>query len=45
MRHPTFGVGVIRACEKTSAGHKVTVSFYGGATKKLIAEFAGLVPA
>ena len=45
VRHPTFGVGVIRACEKTSAGHKVTVSFHGGATKKLIAEFAGLVPA
>lgn len=45
VRHPTFGVGVIRACEKTSAGHKVTVSFQGGAVKRLIAEFAGLVPA
>ena len=45
VMHPTFGVGVVKLCEKTSAGHKVTVSFQSGAVKRLIAEFAGLVPA
>jgi len=45
VMHPAFGVGVIKLCEKTSAGHKVTVSFRNGSVKRLIAEFAGLVPA
>lgn len=42
VRHPKFGVGVIKSCEKTSAGHKVTVGFLNGEEKRLIAEFAGL---
>ncbi|MFA4875233.1 MAG: 3'-5' exonuclease, partial [bacterium] len=45
VRHPTFGVGVIMSCERTSSGHKVTVRFQGGSEKRLIAEFAGLMPA
>ncbi len=44
VHHPTFGKGVIQTCERTSAGHKVVVQFAGGQTKRLIAEFAGLVP-
>jgi ATP-dependent DNA helicase UvrD/PcrA len=44
VRHPTFGVGVVRSCERTSTGHKVTVQFRDGAVKRLIAELAGLVP-
>ncbi len=43
VRHPVFGVGVVRSCEKTSSGHKVMVSFNSGEIKRLIAEFAGLV--
>ncbi|HPW45494.1 MAG TPA: UvrD-helicase domain-containing protein [bacterium] len=43
VRHPVFGVGVVRSCEKTSFGHKVMVSFNSGEVKRLIAEFAGLV--
>lgn len=43
VRHPSFGVGAVIACEKTSSGHKVTVRFSSGETKRLIAEFAGLV--
>lgn len=42
VTHPMFGSGIIAACEKTSAGHKVTVKFQNGQIKKLIAEFAGL---
>lgn len=42
VRHPTFGVGTIAVSEKTSIGHKVTVKFSSGETKRLIAEFAGL---
>ncbi len=45
VRHPTFGVGIIHACERTSTGHKVIVRFSDGNIKKLIAEFAGLTPA
>ena len=44
VNHPTFGAGVILGCEKTSSGHRVTVRFRGGAVKRLIAEFAGLMP-
>jgi len=43
VHHPSFGLGVIRQCEKSSAGHRVTVQFQSGITKRLIAEFAGLV--
>ncbi|MBT3182381.1 MAG: UvrD-helicase domain-containing protein [Deltaproteobacteria bacterium] len=43
VKHPTFGAGVVRTCEKTNAGHKVTVRFQDGQIKKLIAECAGLI--
>ena len=45
VAHPSFGVGIVKACQPTSAGTKVTVQFRGGLTKKLIAELAGLMPA
>jgi len=45
VRHPELGLGTIRSCERTSAGHKVTVRFDCGSVMRLIAEFAGLVPA
>jgi DNA helicase-2/ATP-dependent DNA helicase PcrA len=40
--HPSFGSGVVKSCELTSMGHRVTVRFDGGMIKKLIAEFANL---
>jgi len=43
VRHPSFGTGIVKSCEKTSAGHKVTVKFQSGQIKRLIAECAGLV--
>ena len=43
VKHPSFGLGLIASCERTSSGHKVTVQFQNGAVKRLIAEFAGLV--
>ena len=45
VRHPSFGVGIVKDCQPTSAGLKVTVQFRGGLTKRLIAELAGLEPA
>ncbi len=45
VRHPAFGVGVVKSCQQTSAGTKVTVQFRGGMVKRLIAELAGLMPA
>lgn len=42
VSHPVFGMGFIKRCEPTSAGHKVTVQFKNGALKRLIAERAGL---
>lgn len=44
IAHPSFGHGVIKACERTPSGHKVTVQFRGGMTKRLIAELANLMP-
>jgi len=43
VKHPKFGVGVIRNCEVTGVGHKVTVAFRDFGIRKLMAEFAGLV--
>jgi DNA helicase-2/ATP-dependent DNA helicase PcrA len=45
VSHPSFGAGVVQSCERTSMGHKVTVKFQCGVTKRLIAELAGLTPA
>ncbi|PIR26860.1 MAG: ATP-dependent DNA helicase PcrA [Deltaproteobacteria bacterium CG_4_10_14_0_2_um_filter_43_8] len=44
VQHPSFGSGIITQSEKSNAGHKVTVKFQSGMVKRLIAEFAGLVP-
>lgn len=44
IKHPSFGVGIIRLCERTQSGHKLTVRFSDGQEKRLIAEFAGLMP-
>jgi DNA helicase-2/ATP-dependent DNA helicase PcrA len=45
VSHPSFGAGIVQSCERTSMGHKVTVKFQCGVTKRLIAELAGLMPA
>ncbi|MBI4125863.1 MAG: UvrD-helicase domain-containing protein [Deltaproteobacteria bacterium] len=44
VHHPTFGRGIIRKCERSSTGHKVIVQFDNGHLKRLIAEYAGLIP-
>ncbi len=44
VHHSTFGMGFVKKCEPSSAGHKVTVQFKSGFVKRLIAEKAGLVP-
>jgi DNA helicase-2/ATP-dependent DNA helicase PcrA len=42
VRHPQFGVGVVRRNEGTGAGTKLTVQFERAGLKKLIARFAPL---
>jgi DNA helicase-2/ATP-dependent DNA helicase PcrA len=42
VRHPQFGVGVVRRKEGTGAGVKLTVQFERAGLKKLIARFAPL---
>jgi glycerol-3-phosphate dehydrogenase len=42
VRHPQFGVGVVRRKEGTGAGIKLTVQFERAGIKKLIARFAPL---
>jgi len=42
VRHPLFGVGTVLRKEGEGDGLKVTVSFPGAGTKKLVARFAGL---
>jgi DNA helicase-2/ATP-dependent DNA helicase PcrA len=42
VRHPQFGVGVVRRREGSGAGTKLTVQFERAGLKKLIARFAPL---
>jgi DNA helicase-2/ATP-dependent DNA helicase PcrA len=42
VRHPQFGIGVVRRSEGTGAGIKLTVQFERAGIKKLIARFAPL---
>jgi DNA helicase-2/ATP-dependent DNA helicase PcrA len=42
VRHPLFGVGTVLRKEGDGDNLKVTVSFPGAGTKKLVARFAGL---
>jgi ATP-dependent DNA helicase UvrD/PcrA len=42
VRHPLFGVGTVLRSEGEGDGLKVTVSFPGAGTRKLVARFAGL---
>ncbi|MGH7830593.1 MAG: hypothetical protein ACREP8_10495, partial [Candidatus Binatia bacterium] len=42
VRHPVFGVGVIRGCEGRPEDRKVTVAFQNGDLKKLVAKFSNL---
>ena len=42
VRHPQFGIGVVRRREGTGAGTKLTVQFERAGLKKLIARFAPL---
>jgi DNA helicase-2/ATP-dependent DNA helicase PcrA len=43
VRHPLFGLGTVLRREGEGDDLKVTVSFPGAGTKKLVARFAGLV--
>jgi DNA helicase-2/ATP-dependent DNA helicase PcrA len=45
VRHQQFGVGTVVAVEEHGDDHKITVKFASVGTKKLIATYAGLVPA
>ena len=42
VKHPTFGVGVIRSITSTSIGHKADIYFQHAGDKKVIIEKAGL---
>ena len=42
VRHPQFGVGRVASSKKTSQGEKVTIQFFDGMTRQLIAEYANL---
>jgi DNA helicase-2/ATP-dependent DNA helicase PcrA len=42
VRHPLFGVGTVLRREGEGDDVKVTVSFPGAGTKKLVARYAGL---
>jgi DNA helicase-2/ATP-dependent DNA helicase PcrA len=44
VRHPTFGVGVIKACEGFGEMAKLTITFDAFGRKKLIAKYASLIP-
>jgi DNA helicase-2/ATP-dependent DNA helicase PcrA len=42
VRHPSWGIGVVRDCQEDGENTKVTVSFAGVGLKRLIAKFANL---
>jgi DNA helicase-2/ATP-dependent DNA helicase PcrA len=42
VRHPTFGMGVVRRSEGRGDAEKVSVQFARAGMKKLIRRFAGL---
>jgi DNA helicase-2/ATP-dependent DNA helicase PcrA len=44
VRHPTFGVGIIKACEGFGEMAKLTITFDAFGRKKLIAKYASLTP-
>lgn len=43
VRHPVFGVGMIRTCEKVEDGQKLTIAFKNGQIKKILSKYADLV--
>ena len=42
VRHPTFGIGVVKRSEGRGERQKVTVYFHSGVVKTLMVKFAGL---
>jgi len=44
VRHPSFGIGVIRTKEGEGDSAKLTVTFPGIGEKRLLVRFAGLIP-
>jgi DNA helicase-2/ATP-dependent DNA helicase PcrA len=42
VRHPKYGLGTVIACDGDGESAKVTVSFPGYGTKKLVERYASL---
>ncbi len=42
VRHPSWGIGIVRDCQEDGENTKITVSFAGVGLKRLIAKFANL---
>lgn len=42
VKHPSWGIGIVRDCEEDGDNTKITVSFAGVGLKRLIAKFANL---
>ena len=43
VRHPVFGIGIVRASIGTSDQQKLTIAFQNGLIKKILAKYAELV--
>ncbi len=42
VRHPQFGVGIVKACEGKAGDEKITIAFEGGQIKKILTKYANL---
>lgn len=42
VRHPSWGIGIVRDCQEDGDNTKITVSFAGVGLKRLVAKFANL---
>jgi DNA helicase-2/ATP-dependent DNA helicase PcrA len=45
IKHPSFGIGVIKAREGIGEGAKLTVIFPGAGQKKLMVKYASIIEA
>ncbi len=42
VRHPVFGMGIVRSCEGEKGNEKLTISFENGVLKKILVKYANL---